>query len=168
MINGQNQTDETECDHWECDNKYTHCDRIWNCPNGKDEIYCPSNSPSNCSLNEHLCVSPKTNQFICLPIEKTNDGQIDCLGAYDEPQICRMKSSNYKTTNNFHCRNQTNSLCIGAEGLCDNHNDCEHEDDEQFCTTNRGSMLDTESICFPRTVQVASDVEKFLCQRSSI
>ena len=34
------ETDETECEQWECNNIYTHCDEIWNCPNGEDEIGC--------------------------------------------------------------------------------------------------------------------------------
>ena len=40
VINGINETDETECEQWECNNIYTHCNGIWNCPNGADEIGC--------------------------------------------------------------------------------------------------------------------------------
>lgn len=82
LINGENQTDETECESWECDNRYTHCDGIWNCPKGEDEINCSRRPTTNCSLNDHVCVSSQTNQFICLTNEQINDGQIDCLGAY--------------------------------------------------------------------------------------
>jgi hypothetical protein len=167
MINGQNQTDETECHHWDCNNLYTHCDYIWNCPNGKDEINCPSLRLSNCSLNSHLCVSPKTNQFICLPIEKANDGRIDCLGAYDEPQICLMNALTSNDRTNFYCRNQTNRSCIVSETLlCDNKNDCQYGDDEQFCTTNQTlPPLDPDSFCSSIHVKGKSDVEEFLCNR---
>ena len=37
MINGREQSDETNCDHWSCSNPYTRDDGIWNCPNGQDE-----------------------------------------------------------------------------------------------------------------------------------
>jgi hypothetical protein len=161
IIDGQNQTDETECD-----NKYTHCNYIWNCPNGRDEINCSWRPPSNCSLNDHVCVSPKTNQFMCLPIEKVNDGQIDCLGAFDEPQICRMKSLNYIAMNHFYCRNQTNSSCFNFQQLCNNYNNCQYGDDEQFCTTNRTSLLDYKSICPLQNTRNKSHVEKFLCDQS--
>jgi len=165
IIHGQNHTDETECAYWECDNIYTHCDEIWNCANGKDEINCRSQSASNCSLNDHICVSPKTNQFICLPIEKANDGQIDCLGAYDEPQFCRTYWINNYLDNNFYCRNQTNSSCIRSEQLCNNQSDCQYGDDEQFCIKNRTSLIDN-NICSPSNSQYLSDVEKFLCYQT--
>ena len=57
-IQNQNETDETECEQWQCNNIYTHCDGIWNCPNGADEIGCDSSSILNCSSNHHICVSP--------------------------------------------------------------------------------------------------------------
>ncbi|CAF4331293.1 unnamed protein product [Rotaria sp. Silwood2] len=35
-----NETDDTSCELWPCDNPYTHCDGNWNCPNGTDELNC--------------------------------------------------------------------------------------------------------------------------------
>ncbi|CAF4145088.1 unnamed protein product, partial [Rotaria sordida] len=93
MIDGQNETDETNCGQWVCDNIYTRCDDIWNCPNGADELNCPNLCVPNCTSNEHTCVSPKGNEFMCLPIEKANGGVVDCLGATDEPHICRNSVS---------------------------------------------------------------------------
>lgn len=75
IANEQNQTDETECQQWPCDNMYTHCNGIWNCLNGADEINCNLSPSSNCPKDHHPCVSPYTNQFMCLPIEKINDGK---------------------------------------------------------------------------------------------
>lgn len=57
LIHGENHTDETECDQWECVNIYTHQNRIWNCPNGIDETELETTAELNCSLNEHFCVS---------------------------------------------------------------------------------------------------------------
>ncbi|CAF4187063.1 unnamed protein product [Rotaria sordida] len=55
-INGRYKTDETECEYWQC----------------TDEIDCYSSSLSfNCPYQHyHICVSPQTNQFMCLPLEK--------------------------------------------------------------------------------------------------
>ncbi|CAF4435301.1 unnamed protein product, partial [Adineta steineri] len=38
MIDGKVETDETECDYWQCNNTYTRCDGFWNCFNGADEV----------------------------------------------------------------------------------------------------------------------------------
>src|ERR1700734_4168258 len=85
FIKNRYETDETECEQWECDNTYTHCDGVWNCPNGADEIDCDALSKSICSLNGHVCVSLLTYRFICLDISKVNDGNLDCVGGTDEP-----------------------------------------------------------------------------------
>jgi hypothetical protein len=34
------EQNETECKLWKCDNIYTRCNNIWNCPNGADESVC--------------------------------------------------------------------------------------------------------------------------------
>jgi hypothetical protein len=67
IIDRRNETDETECEQWQCNNIYTRCNSIWNCPNGADENNCFSYSTLNCSSNYYLCISPLTNQFMCLP-----------------------------------------------------------------------------------------------------
>ncbi|UJR18489.1 hypothetical protein I4U23_005395 [Adineta vaga] len=46
------------CELWPCDNPYTHYDKIWDCPNGIDELKC---SYSNCSSNEHQCYDDQSN-----------------------------------------------------------------------------------------------------------
>ncbi|CAF4566598.1 unnamed protein product, partial [Rotaria sp. Silwood2] len=83
--------DETECEQWSCNNIYTRCDGLWNCPHGEDEIGCNLSSILNCSSDQHICVSPHTNQLICLPMKKANYDKIDCLGATDEPTLCQER-----------------------------------------------------------------------------
>jgi len=132
-IEGRNEIDETECQQWPCNKIYTHCNDVWNCPDGADEGGCVSSSTLNCSLNHHLCVLPDTNQLMCLPIQQANDNHVDCLGATDEPILCK---TSIKTRHNydFYCRNQSFKLCVQHIYLCDGDRHCEYEDDEQFCT----------------------------------
>ncbi|CAF3995869.1 unnamed protein product, partial [Rotaria sordida] len=127
----QNETDETECEQWPCNNIYTHCDGIWDCPKGEDETGCYSFTTLNCSLNQHLCVLPDTNQFTCIPLEKINDNNIDCLGATDEPTLCRKYDYTYNYRS-FLCKNSSSQRCINLAHLCNGKFDCEYGDDEQF------------------------------------
>jgi hypothetical protein len=166
IINNKNETDETECEQWECDNVYTHCNGIWNCFNGKDEIGCDDLSKSKCSLNQHLCVSLLTYQLICLDIHKVYDGNLDCVGGTDEP-IRTIRSLlpngllNY--TYKFSCRNETPSPDLFYFMLCDGHNRCKYEDDEKFCETNQKNFA-YRGICLPDNIKFASDAEKLLCK----
>ncbi|CAF2799328.1 unnamed protein product [Rotaria sp. Silwood2] len=83
-IDGRNETDETECKWWSCNNTYTHCDGIWNCFDGVDEVDYDCSPLIHCPLQHHVYVSPETNQLTCLPIQKANDGNFDCIGDTDE------------------------------------------------------------------------------------
>lgn len=118
MINEQMETDETECQQWVCNNIYTRCNGIWNCPHGEDEIGCYVLPELNCSSKHHLCVSPHTNQLMCLSIEKVNDGMVDCLGATDERYLCRQNDE-IMHSYEFYCRSQSLSSCINYRSLCD-------------------------------------------------
>jgi hypothetical protein len=141
---------------------YTQCDGVWNCLNGADEIGCDVFLPSNCSSDHHLCVSRHTNHLICISIKNANDGKIDCLGATDEPKLCRTKYlPNYQ--NNFYCGNITVQPCVSSKALCDGMPSCFYlTDDEQFCEKNRTFSV-RSSICQPSYLSFASDVEKCLC-----
>ncbi|CAF3975438.1 unnamed protein product [Rotaria sp. Silwood2] len=164
-IKEKNETDETECEQWPCNNIYTRCDGLWNCLNGEDEIGCDLSSTFNCSSNHHKCVSPHTNQLMCLPVTKANDGKIDCLGATDEPLLCQ---ANYKIIfySNFYCMNQSRVLCIDTKSLCDNHRRCPHGDDEKFCIKNRTNISINRGICHSSHLSLRSDVEQFLCHET--
>jgi hypothetical protein len=167
IIQNRTETDETECEEWECDNIYTHCDGVWNCLNGKDEISCDELSRSMCSLNQHLCVSIITYRFICLDIHKVNDGHLDCVGGTDEPIPITSGAQpsgllSYRYT--FSCMNQTISpeTIILRSTLCDGQNWCNHGDDEKFCETDQ-TKFTFRGICFSDNIKFASDIENFLC-----
>ncbi|CAF1466728.1 unnamed protein product [Rotaria sp. Silwood1] len=162
-IEGTNETDETECQQWPCNNIYTHCDDIWHCPNGEDEIGCDLSSTLNCFKDHHKCVSPDTNQLICLPVEKANDGKIDCLGATDEPIVCKT-IDRLNIIYKFYCDNKIFNQCNDWLTLCDGIRDCDHGEDEQFCVKNRTNTPLYESICASPYSSVRSAAEQFLCQ----
>ncbi|CAF1467257.1 unnamed protein product, partial [Adineta steineri] len=165
-INGQNETDETECELWQCNNMYTRCDGIWNCFNGADEVHCNTSVSFSCPSNHHICVSPSTNQLTCLSLAKANNGIIDCLGATDEPKLCR--STDYvHSKETFYCFNDSSSPCRVSSDLCDGNKNCINGDDERLCSSTRNFSAYT-SICQPKYYAFRSDVEKFLCERFTI
>jgi hypothetical protein len=126
-------------------------------------------SPSlNCSTNHHICVSPKTNESICLPIEKANDGIIDCLGAADEPTLCRDYSSLTYYPETFYCYDKYFILCMLAQYICDKQNECAQSEDEQACKSNDLSGVSVyKGICTGDYESDGSDVAKILCRRFS-
>ncbi|CAF4110326.1 unnamed protein product [Adineta steineri] len=162
-IGGSNETDETECELWDCNNIYTRCDGLWNCPDGVDETGCNLSPFLNCSSNEHLCISPYTNNFTCLPIKKVNDTKIDCLGGMDEPLKCRNITL-FSINNHFYCINSTSNPCIYYHQLCDGDKKggCRYGDDEQFCKKNR-TATPFYGICRDIDKKSPSNVEKFIC-----
>ncbi|CAF3113962.1 unnamed protein product [Rotaria sp. Silwood2] len=163
IIDGRNETDETECEQWQCNNTYTRCDGFWNCLNGADEINCDSLGLLDCPLHHHICVSTETKRLTCLPIEKADDGQIDCLGGTDEPGLCR-ENHYLAADNNFYCKNDTRRTCLNYGHLCNRYDECEYGDDEQVCDTNRNFTIHG-SVCFDNNAEMRSDVEKFFCER---
>ncbi|UJR11665.1 hypothetical protein I4U23_015846 [Adineta vaga] len=160
-IDGKNAIDETECEQWECDNIYTHCDKVWDCLDGKDEIDCDG-LPSllNCSSDYRMCVTLDTYQMTCLPLNQINDGKVDCLGGTDERILCRHPFFN--RDGGFYCDNSLGSSCIDSDSLCTTTAWCFNREDEQFCQINR-SIPVGYSICQNDYISFGSDIEKFLC-----
>ena len=161
IIDGRNETDETECEQWLCDNTYTRCDRVWNCPNGDDEIGCYQPASLSCSLDRHLCVLNYTLELVCLPADKVNNGHIDCIGATDESSLCH-KPNAISQSNNFYCVTNRSTQCLNVYSLCDNRINCIYEDDERFCRRDP-SLFSTGTICRNFRFTTPTEVEKFLC-----
>ena len=160
-IDGNNYTDETECDYWQCNNPYTYCDGIWNCFDGSDEMDCHTSALIECPSDHHLCVLPETYELSCLSIKKFDDGYIDCVGATDEKRLCRSMN-HYPVDPYFYCRHPNNSRCLDVDFLCTSKNRCMYGDDEPFCNTTRHQ---NRYLCRGNYNLEGSISEKFLCKQ---
>ena len=154
-IDGQNHTDETECELWPCNNIYTRCDLLWNCPRGEDEENCLSNS---CASNYMACVSPHTYRVTCLSIDRIGDALSDCVGAFDEPRTCPSVYSNQDELFWYRCFNETK--CLTSSQLCNDKTDCRFGDDERICSdaprfcTRAGIITESGSfLCLVRSLK---------------
>ncbi|CAF1398188.1 unnamed protein product [Adineta ricciae] len=165
LIENQNHTDETECQQWECDNVYTHCDGVWNCDNGADETGCDQISRLMCSINQHLCVSISTYKLTCVDLSRINDGKLDCIGGTDEPRRTMhlpQPSGLKRYAYIFTCMNHTVSPDLLPFMLCNGHTVCKYEDDEKFCDTDQTNFAH-RGICLSNNIYYGSHAEKFLC-----
>jgi hypothetical protein len=118
LVDEQNETDETNCEEWPCDNQYTRCDGAWTCRDGADEVNC--NQESKCYPDQHECVSPSSFEVICLPKNRSGDGKVDCLGGTDESQYC-LSVPSYISGFNYLCWNETKCAindCADVTRVC--------------------------------------------------
>ena len=167
LIDEKNETDETECSHFPCNNTYTRCDGTWNCLDGADEVNCEW--PPLCPSFHHMCLSKLTGNLTCLSIEHANNGNIDCFGSSDERQFCRENEPN---TNLVYLCESTNQ-CISASVVCDDLFPCLSSNGiPQFCNMLRSPQLLCPFIANPNHVEqmlcLLSDLRKQTIQHLSL
>ncbi|CAF0798585.1 unnamed protein product [Adineta steineri] len=162
-ISGRNETDETECEQWSCNNSYTRCNGLWNCFDGADEVDCYPTSLIQCPLQNHVCFSPETMELMCLAKDKGNNGHIDCLGATDEPQLCN-KHLYSSADAGFYCVFEDQEYCNTRYAICGEEIWCGTKELEIFC--NRTESFDfarSDEICNKKNTLNLSDMEQLLC-----
>ena len=158
LIDGRNETDETECDYFPCNNRYTRCDGKWNCLNGADELNCEW--PPMCPSMHHICFAPVTSGFTCLHIDHVNNGVIDCLGSTDERRICH--EMNLLSYNSFQCTNS--SICTEIDLVCSPSSPCPMSNDIlNFCKTVNWMRL-FECMMLVNTYDSMQPLEDLLCK----
>ncbi|CAF1562058.1 unnamed protein product, partial [Adineta steineri] len=121
LINGQNHSDETDCEDWQCNNIYTRCDGFRNCLDGEDEKHCMKTITLR---HFFFCSSPQNYTQMCLPAGQVINGIADCFGASSD-------ESQYFQTTKFYCSNDTK--CTDNEDLCNENQECLPYDNYQFC-----------------------------------
>ena len=86
-------------------------------------------------------------------------GHIDCLGATDEPTLCRSPYG-YLLEQFFFCRNNSRrNSCVHSQQLCNEFDDCAARKDEKFCENHVVLYM---GICQSHRLTFASDMVKFL------
>ena len=160
---GNEETDESDCEQWPCHTLYTHCNGIFDCPDGIDELDCHPPSLINCSSRSFVCFSDQTSDYTCLSPEKINDGNIDCIGAVDESELCdQLSTTDYKWR--YLCKSAIGSHCSSHSMLCDKRPRCLNGSDENFCRhLENPDLFKTNGICDNDDAFIRSDTEEFLC-----
>lgn len=129
LINGTNETDETECSNFHCNNTYTRCDGTWNCLDGADEVNCEW--PLLCPSFHHMCLSKSTGNLTCLSIEHANNDVVDCLGSSDERKFCRANGDHPARV--YRCADA--DRCISSLSVCSAFLSCNFSNGPpHFCT----------------------------------
>ncbi|CAF2505877.1 unnamed protein product [Rotaria sp. Silwood2] len=147
-----NETDETHCEWWPCNNPYVQCDHFWHCLNGIDELNCPE---TECTFNEHLCRSRIHDEDYCIPIFHLTE-QYSYWNTFLVSRRIYLYNDSYKDSINYFQWNETKCITSAHISLYQPLLPMAHED---VC------LIQTK---MPRAFQIATVVMKaishdFLC-----
>ncbi|CAF3768257.1 unnamed protein product [Rotaria sp. Silwood1] len=112
LSNTFNNTDETNCEWWPCNNLYSRCDNKWHCLNGYDELNWPQ---INCSLNEHKCYYEDYYRYLCISVDHLMEKYSNCDESYINRKIY-LNNQTYYNSMNYFLWNKTK--CITSKQIC--------------------------------------------------
>jgi len=124
------ETENTNCDWWPCDNPYSHCDGAWDCLNGIDELNCPD---TYCSSNEFQCKNEDFNLTFCLPQIHMFHKRIDDWTNFQYIHELYFDNGTRDITESYYSFNK--SKCISEDNICSRHSEIENIQQE-ICLKN--------------------------------
>lgn len=163
LIDGRNQTDETDCPPSSCNTTYTHCNHYWNCPNGFDELGCYQQTNDECGQSAHRCLKPSEKGWMCLNLSRADDGYVDCRGGMDERMLCRHTHKEH-TEKRYRC--SFGYECLSLDRVCPRFKLCDVPlSDTDTCRLHWGGVEPASLTypCSPRYDQRRSQYQNYLC-----
>ncbi|CAF0957970.1 unnamed protein product [Didymodactylos carnosus] len=111
LLSKMNETDETNCEYWPCNNPYVRCNAFQNCFNGADEFNCPK---LQCAFNKPQCPKPFSTNLFCPPLMTLMEKYLDCEIFYTEHEITFNSTNNNNTIACFF----SDIHCSSVEEVC--------------------------------------------------
>ncbi|CAF1195873.1 unnamed protein product [Adineta ricciae] len=108
-----NETDETNCHWWPCNNTYTRCDKKLDCSNGIDELNCPY---SNCFFNEFECHNEESGRSYCIPLSNMYDKYSNSCDTLPVERSVYFYNGTDDISEDYFSWNH--SQCVSLEKLC--------------------------------------------------
>ncbi|CAF2543175.1 unnamed protein product [Rotaria sp. Silwood2] len=150
-----NETDETNCEWWPCDTAYSHCNVVWDCYNGIDELNC---SDTDCSLNEFQCKNDNLNLTYCLPlIHMFHKLRNDCTNYNALIRELYFYNGTSDISKSFYSFNK--SKCITKDNICNRHSETPNVQ-EDVCLKNRILPINVE---FSSKIYKIDNDNTYLC-----
>ncbi|CAF4191250.1 unnamed protein product, partial [Adineta steineri] len=138
VIDGRNHSDETDCEHWPCNNINIRCDGFRNCVDGKDEEKCTQSIDTKHIL---FCISLHNYTMKCLPPDQVSGGAVDCFRAsFDDFKYLIVANITFQMYK-FRCWNDTE--CMQDENLCNANGDCPMYHNDLLCRNLSQSCHDS-------------------------
>ncbi|CAF1353414.1 unnamed protein product [Adineta steineri] len=137
-----NETYDTNCEWWPCNNPYTRCDLQFHCANGIDELNC---SNTKCKINEYQCYD-SLMVYYCIPQEYIYEIPLDCINNNISDLSRKIFYSNSSTINiNNEYISWKNKSCLTTDDICGSQS---INDQKHFCALRQYSNTPTWSSFF--------------------